>query len=184
MPVKSYLVWVRKGGPFIKKRLSPVNAGPIQWCYESWFYHLLAVLPSLNLFLCLWNGDKVLNSQSYCEIWSWQKESTEQCAWHIIWPTNASCHVLFQGDPQIALCSPYLPHSCLTGQALQNNCLLHFLKLALIAKNRIWPQKRNIPCLPIDSQVWEAKTIPGSNFRVLRCNPGTALYLRGRHIWK
>lgn len=112
------------------------------------------------------------------------RESTEQCAWHIMWPTNASCHLLFQGDPQTVLCFLYLPHSCLTGQALQNNCLLHFLKLALIAKNRIWPQKRNIPCLPIDSQVWEAKTILGSNFSVLRCNPGTAPYLRGRHIWK
>lgn len=60
------------------------------------------------------------------------------------YPGSAGRHLSSQQDPQTVL-KFSLSHSCFAGRVLQTSCLLHFLKLALTAKNRVWSQNRTSP---------------------------------------
>lgn len=59
-------------------------------------------------------------------------------------PGSAGCRLSFQQELQTGFLFS-LPHSSFASQLLQTSCLLHFLKLALTAKNRIWSQRRTSP---------------------------------------
>lgn len=71
---------------------------------------------------------------------------------------SAGCRLSFQQELQTGFLFS-LPHSSFASQLLQTSCLLHFLKLALTAKNRIWSQRRTSPSFFIDSQVREQKQL-------------------------
>lgn len=96
---------------------------------------------------------KVLHPWDYCE--TWNLINLAQCLAYNRWSTNAIPSKIFK-LPSIFL---LLPHCCCIGQALKTNCLLHFLKLALSAKNRNRSQRKNVLCLSIDLRSKEQKQL-------------------------